>query len=96
MMDIYIYYGVARTELQVALQHVSRLQRRIQRDYGIAGRLQRRSPGDGPTQTWMEMYTAVPAGFADVIERAADEEGMTTLVQSARHVECFEDVPLCA
>ena len=95
-MDIYIYYTVAESDVAAARQRVTALQVRLASEYDIAAQLKRRSEQQGRSQTWMEIYPNVPINFAQVIEHAAAEEGITALIQGTRQVECFADLPPCA
>ena len=95
-MHLYVYYTVADHQAPAARHQVEELQRQLLRDYGIAGRVQQRAPLQPQQQTWMEIYPDVPAGFAAVIEQFAGAAGFSTLIDGARHVECFTDLAPCA
>lgn len=85
----YIYYRTAAEAAEVR-EIVSGLQRILERETGIRGRLMRRA--DDPT-TWMEIYEGVVAG--DAFERAAlaavEASGFPRLLagDARRHVERF-------
>lgn len=95
-MDIYVYYTIRTDDAALARQRVDTLQQRLNAGYDIRAGLRRRPEEKDGLQTWMEIYPAVPAGFEDVIERAAAEEGVTALAQGRRHVEQFVEVAPCA
>ena len=94
-MEIYIYYAIREQDAALARQRVEALQQRIASDYGIVSRLKRRPESINATQTWMETYSAVPAGFDQVIEQVAAQNGLSALVQGERHIEYFVDLPPC-
>ena len=94
-MDVYIYYTVP-AGVEAALQRaVAQLQARLVADYGVRTALKRRVDG-ATASTWMEIYTGVPNGFAEVVEHAAHDYGVTSLLTGARHCETFMDVAVCA
>ncbi|MFT5588955.1 MAG: hypothetical protein ACI9ZF_001127 [Bradyrhizobium sp.] len=95
-MDIYVYYSIRTDDAALARQRVDTLQQRLNAGYDIRSRLRRQPEEKNGLQTWMEIYLAVPAGFEDVIERAAAEEGVTAMAQGSRHVEQFVEVTTCA
>ncbi len=94
-MDVYIYYTVP-AGIEAALQRaVAQLQDKLVADYGVRTALKRRVDG-ATTTTWMEIYTGVPTGFAEVIEHAAQDCGVTALLAGSRHCETFMDLAVCA
>lgn len=95
-MDLYIYYRVAPEQARQLAQAAAAMQERLCRQVGVAAALKRRPPSGQDAMTFMEIYTAVPAGFLPVLERAVEEAGLATLIQGSRHVEIFEDAVPCA
>jgi len=85
----YVYYRTLADASEVK-RVVGELQRIIERDTGVRGRLMRRA--DDPS-TWMEVYEDV--GTGDAFERAAaaavERSGFARLLagDARRHVERF-------
>ena len=94
-MDVYIYYTVAAIDARRVRQRVMAVQERLADAYQITTQLKLRVDDVGVSQTWMEIYENVPAGFQRVIEHAAEEAGIRDLLQGPRHVEVFRDFELC-
>ncbi|HVL75350.1 MAG TPA: DUF4936 family protein [Noviherbaspirillum sp.] len=89
---LYVYYRVPVEHASQMHQRAQALLKSISRECGIVARLQRRPEEKDGRQTWMEVYEAVPAGFEETLERAAEREGMTGLIDGQRHTEIFVDV----
>lgn len=85
----FIYYRSAAGAEEVR-KSVGAMQRAIEQETGVAGRLMRRA--DDPT-TWMEVYEAVPdaARFERNLDDAVARFGLTGLLagDGRRHVERF-------
>ncbi len=95
-MDVYIYYVVGIADATHLRPRVMAVQQQLATAYEVTSQLKLRVDDDSASQTWMEIYHQVPAGFPDVIERAAAEAGIDDLIQGCRHVEVFRDFELCA
>ena len=95
-MDLYIYYRVAPGQARQLTHAAVAMQERLRSQDGVAAALKRRPPSGQDALTFMEIYTAVPAGFQPVLERAVQEAGLAALIQGSRHVEIFEDAVPCA
>ena len=95
-MDLYIYYRVCSGSAGELRTRASAMQNRLAREYGIVAALKRRPEEKDGLQTWMEIYQAVPDGFAMLLERAVAQAGLAALIDGQRHTECFVDVSACA
>lgn len=94
MTDIFVYYRVASADAAQLYAGVTRLQAGLAARYGISTALKRRPEEKDGLQTWMEVYCAVPEGFAAKLALAAAE--MRLPIVDERHVELFVDVTECA
>jgi hypothetical protein len=95
-MDLYIYYRVRSQHACALNQQVRAMQQCLMREYGIVAELKRRPEEKEGCQTWMEIYQAVPDGFAESLERLVAQAGLTALIDGRRNIEYFLDVPPCA
>jgi len=87
-VEIFIYYKVAESHLKDAAVAAGRLLDEVERKTGVRGVLMRRA--DDP-QTWMEEYrgTEDRAALLDAIDAALVTSGLTSQLQTPRHVETF-------
>jgi hypothetical protein len=94
-MDLYIYYQVKEVDTASLQAAVVSMQAELAQRNGVSCQLKRR-PGDKDgLQTWMEVYTAVPADFATALAAAADRAGLSAWTSGARHTEVFTDLVPC-
>jgi hypothetical protein len=99
-MDLYVYYRVRAGDAASLLPRVRALQAQLAAAHGVAPQLKRRpcnaDGGPDSLQTWMEVYPAATAGFADTLAQAADASDLALLIEGPRHTEVFMDIPSCA
>lgn len=99
-MDLYVYYRVPAGNAARLLPRVRALQARLAAAHRVAPQLKRRpaaaDAGPDDVQTWMEVYPATPAGFADALAQAVDASDLGPLIAGPRHTEVFMDIPSCA
>jgi len=97
MIDLYIYYKVGESDAPSLLPRVLALQSLLAAQYGVVPQLKRRPQADPASgqQTWMEVYPAVPDGFAAALDGAAHAAGLAEAT-GARHSEVFMDLTPCA
>ncbi|MGZ3181086.1 MAG: DUF4936 family protein [Telluria sp.] len=88
MTDLYVYYRVRAGDAAA----LAPLVRAMQAALG-AGQLKRRPDEKDGVQTWMEVYPAIPAGFAQRLDAAAAAAGLLDLLDGPRHTEIFTDLP---
>ena len=96
MIDLFIYYRVQDGDAALLQALVNALQTRLAQQYNVAGQLKRRPETCDGVQTWMEIYSATPPGFAAALELAVQQAGLMTLTVGARHTELFTDLTPCA
>ena len=89
-LNYYVYYRVARGSEDAARRAVTQMLGRISDDTGVQGRLltKRQEP-----DLWMEAYDGVRDGgaFERALKAHTTALGLPQyLVQSQRHIECFE------
>ncbi len=70
------------------------MQAELARRFGVRTALKRRPGEKDGLQTWMEIYTDVPDGFASALQQAADNAALP--LEGKRHMEIFVDLPACA
>jgi hypothetical protein len=93
--DCYVYYKSAQElESQVVLQ-VELLQKHLNAQMMIDGRLQRRPGAEKGIITWMEIYRDVASLFDTSLEKALNQTELMSLIQGERHAEYFEDAFSC-
>ncbi|HEY0064844.1 MAG TPA: DUF4936 family protein [Telluria sp.] len=92
MADLYIYY---RVRDEHAAQLAPRV-RAMQAAMGTAGQLKRRPGSSDGLQTWMEIYSATPAGFEAALALAVHDAGIAPWIAGERHTEVFTDLDPCA
>jgi hypothetical protein len=92
MLDLYIYYQVKDADaapLQVAL---AAMQAALAQRHAVTCQLKRRPEARDGLQTWMEVYTATPAGFEQVLDAAVAQARLADWIAGPRHTEIFTDV----
>lgn len=95
-MDLYVYYRVRSGDADSLLPRVRALQAQLAAAHGVAPQLKRRLDSTDGMQTWMEVYPAATAGFADTLALAVDASDLGPLIVGPRHTEVFMDIPSCA
>ncbi len=95
-MDLYVYYRVRREHADELHSRAGAMQRWLAQEYGIVTALKRRPEEQDGMQTWMEIYQAIPDGFAMSLERAVGQAGLAALIEGQRNTEYFLDVSACA
>ena len=95
-MDLYIYYQVKEADTASLRAAVVSMQAELARRHGVACQLKRRPEARDGLQTWMEVYAATPAGFAEGLDAAAEGAGLAAWTSGARHTEVFTDLVPCA
>ena len=95
-MEFYVYYRVKIAHAVALQKRVLEMQCALSADHGIAVALKRRPEVSDGLQTWMEIYSAVPADFEAMLNKAALEYGVAELIEGSRHVERFMDIGSCA
>jgi hypothetical protein len=94
-MDLYIYYQVKEADTASLQAAVVPMQAELSRLHGVACQLKRRPEARDGLQTWMEVYTATPAGFAAILSGAVERAGLSAWTSGARHTEVFTDLVPC-
>jgi hypothetical protein len=94
-MDLYVYYRVRSDRTGELRAQAGAMQKWLTQEYGIVTGLKRRPEEKDGMQTWMEVYQAVPDGFAVMLERAVAQAGLAALIEGQRHTEYFLDVSAC-
>jgi hypothetical protein len=94
-MDLYVYYRVRTERADELRAQAGAMQKSLVRDYGIVTALKRRPEEKDGMQTWMEVYQAIPDGFAAMLERAVAQAGLAALIDGPRHTEYFLYVSAC-
>ena len=92
MIDLYVYYKVREGDAAALAPRV----RALQDSVGVPSQLKRRPDVRDGLQTWMEIYPAVDDGFPARLAAAAHAAGFEGLIEGARRVEIFMDLPTCA
>jgi hypothetical protein len=95
-MDLYVYYRVRDEDADRLLPRVRALQAELAAAHGVAPQLKRRPGSTDGVQTWMEVYPATAAGFADTLAQAVVAADLGALLAGPRHTEVFTDIPPCA
>ncbi|MFP5392621.1 MAG: DUF4936 family protein [Gammaproteobacteria bacterium] len=96
MIDLYIYYKVARADAPALWPRVQAMQARLRERSGVAGSLRRRPEERDGVQTWMEIYPAVDRDFDTLLAAAVSDARLQDAIQGARHTEVFTDTSPCA
>lgn len=95
-MDLYVYYRVRDVDADHLLPRVRALGGQLAAAHGVAQQLKRRPESADGMQTWMEVYPATPAGFAEALVQAVAAADLGALIAGPRHTEVFMDLPSCA
>jgi hypothetical protein len=96
MPELYVYYR-AKIENAALLQaRTNYMQAQLARTLGTSAFLKRRPVEKEGFHTWMEVYPAIPEGFAERLQSAVQEAGLPELIDGERHIEIFEDRSACA
>ncbi|MET0855143.1 MAG: DUF4936 family protein [Telluria sp.] len=96
MHDLYIYYKVRDEHAAALALRVRAMQQVLAAERGVAGQLKRRLDANGGLQTWMEIYSAAPAGFDAALDVAVQDAVLAELIAGDRHTEIFTDLNTCA
>lgn len=96
MRDLYIYYQVGDADAPALHAAVLAMQAALRQRHPVAPQLKRRPESQDGKQTWMEIYSAVPAEFAAALADAAQQAGLSAWIAGARHTEIFTDIAPCA
>jgi len=94
--DLYIYYRVHPDNAARCQQQITQLQASLAVRWQIVTALKRRPALQDGLQTWMEIYTSVPAEFLAALQQALDQSDAAGLIEGHRHLETFVDLGLCA
>lgn len=98
-MDLYVYYRVPAANAALLLPRITAMQASLAAHFKLATALKRRPETQNGTQTWMEIYMALPAeaseDFIAEMELEAQQTGLSGLTEGCRHIERFVDLP-CA
>jgi hypothetical protein len=92
MADLYVYYKVRAADAAALAPRVRALQARVAAELSVAGQLKRRPETRDGRQTWMEVYPATPAGFAERLGAMAAAAGLLDAIDGPRHLETFVDL----
>jgi hypothetical protein len=99
-MDLYVYYRVPAVNADVLHPRVVAMQAGLAQRFSLATALKRRPGAPNDTQTWMEIYMALPAAsvedFMAELELAAVPADLSGLIEGSRHTERFVDISPCA
>jgi len=92
MIDLYVYYKVRTSEAASLAPRVRAMQA------GLGGpavkpQLKCRPDARDGLHTWMEVYPSVPDGFPAIVDQAAREAGLDTVIEGPRRSEVFTDLP---
>jgi hypothetical protein len=96
MFDLYVYYKVRERDAARLEPMVRAMQRRLALEQRVATQLKRRPQAAAGVQTWMEVYLATGASFAETLSRAARDAGLESLIEGPRRTEVFTDLTPCA
>lgn len=99
-MDLYVYYRVPAVYAELLLPRIAAMQAGLAEHFKLATALKRRPETQNDTQTWMEIYMALPAEVAEdfiaEMELQAEQTGLSGLMEGCRHIERFVDIVPCA
>ena len=106
-MHLYVYYDVWLADAARARVGIRAMQKRLNDEHRIPGRLVRRASGDisadigadvasssdetRQRETWMEIYEHADRAFEAQLKIAFDESGLEPLLAKPRHIERFAD-----
>jgi len=96
MIDLYVYYKVRVADATALAPRVRALQAALAARHGVAVQLKCRPEVRDDLQTWMEVYPAVSAGFAALLDDAVTEAGLPAFLAGPRRSEVFMDLTPCA
>ncbi len=102
-MDLYIYYQAPRKNALLLQSGVETMQAQLRARHGVFTALKRRpreehaeSAGDTKkSDTWMEVYLSIPAGFEYDLSNALARTALDSLIEGTRHIEHFQDCAPC-
>ncbi|MBV7534642.1 DUF4936 family protein [Duganella sp. sic0402] len=95
-MDLYIYYKVKDSDAPSLLAAVASMQAGLTQRHGVVCQLKRRPETREGLQTWMEVYSSTPEGFAAILQQAVAQSGVDQYTTGLRHTEVFMDIVPCA
>lgn len=99
-MDLYVYYRVPAGSADALRPRILAMQARLAQSYSLATALKWRPGLPDDSQTWMEIYMALPAEISEqfiaALELAAEQSGLYDLIDGRRHIERFMDMSTCA
>jgi hypothetical protein len=99
-MDLYVYYRVPAGSVDALRPRILAIQARLADSFALATALKWRPELQDDSQTWMEIYMAIPAEIADIfiaeLELATEQNCLCDLIEGRRHIERFMDMPTCA
>ena len=84
-----MYYEVRRADGPTLVSRVRGMQAMLAADARGARLARRADAGDGPTETWMEIYEDTSADFESRLAALVDAHGLVDST-GPRHVERFE------
>lgn len=96
MFDLYVYYKVREQDAARLEPLVRAMQATLAGTQQVAPQLKRRPQAQDGLQTWMEVYPATGAAFAQALDAAAREAGIDGLIAGPRRAEVFTDLTPCA
>ena len=96
MRDLYIYYQVGDADAAALQAAVTAMQAGMRQRHPVSPQLKRRPDSQDGKQTWMEIYSAVPAEFTAALADAVDQAGLSAWIAGPRHTEIFTDIIPCA
>lgn len=99
-MDLYVYYRVSAGSADALRPQILAMQERLAQSYALATALKWRPATPDGSQTWMEIYMALPAEISEEfiaeLELATEQAGLCDLIDGRRHFERFMDMSPCA
>jgi hypothetical protein len=99
-MDLYVYYRVPAGCVDVLRPKILAMQACLAQRYTLDTALKWRAGTPDGSQTWMEIYMALPAEISEEfiaeLELAAEQTGLCDLIEGCRHIERFMDMSTCA
>lgn len=98
-MDYYVYYRVQCEQVPALLPKVRQMQAALSQCCKVTAALKRRAGQQGDSQTWMEIYLAVPDNFDALLDQSLLTAAIPAWMAGERHLERFMDLSedtLCA
>lgn len=90
MESLYVYYRVRPECVQKAREVIVAIQARVVENTVVCARLLRKlEPANGQSETWMEVYQNVTAGFEEVLGAMIRDAQFCQLTEAGRHAERF-------